>query len=155
MGPLHPDSCELTAKTLTPVQRYQLMGGSDMSIANLPSAILGLISVFLGLAMAGMRAGYWLFVVGIKSVAILALIAAAVAWYASNARAQTIPPCEAAPNVTDKLYATPDPCMYEGQTGPHLISQSKQYSLNCGPYNCEKMIRIYLKTKRVPAPIER
>lgn len=78
-----------------------------MTIANFPSALLCLILIFLGLAMAGTRAGSWLFGVGIKSVIMLALIAAAVVWYASNAHAQTIPACEAAPNVTDKLCATP------------------------------------------------
>jgi hypothetical protein len=34
-----------------------------------------------------MRAGYWLFVVGVKSVLMLALISAGVAWYASGAHA--------------------------------------------------------------------
>jgi hypothetical protein len=116
---------------------------------------LGALLVTIGLAMWATRLGYFLFVVGFKSLLTLALIAAGVAWYVSNAHAETIAACEGAPTVTDKLYATPDPCMYEGGTGPHLVLQSKQYSLNCGAYNCDRMIRIYLKTMRVPEPIER
>jgi hypothetical protein len=60
-----------------------------MSIANLPSAILGLILVFLGLAMAGMRAGYWVFVVAVKSVVMLAVIVAGAIWYVSSAHVIT------------------------------------------------------------------
>jgi hypothetical protein len=52
-------------------------------------ALLGLVLVFMGLAMAGMRAGYWLFVVGIKSVLTLAVVIAALVWYVSGAHAIT------------------------------------------------------------------
>jgi hypothetical protein len=48
-----------------------------------------------------------------------------------------------------------DPCVAEGATGLHLASSSKDYSLNCGPYDCEAMAKFYLRTKRVPNPIER
>jgi energy-coupling factor transporter transmembrane protein EcfT len=121
-----------------------------MTIAHFPPALLGLLLMFTGLAMAGARAGYWLFVVGIKSVVMLALIAASVVWYAtSNAHAQTIPAC-----VTE-LSANTDPCLMTGKAGLYFMSREKGYSLNCGSYDCEKMIQIYLKTKRIPEPIER
>jgi hypothetical protein len=51
--------------------------------------LLGAILIFVGLAMAGMRAGYWIFVVGAKSVVMLALIVTAVIWYVSSAHALT------------------------------------------------------------------
>jgi hypothetical protein len=51
--------------------------------------LLGAFGIALGLAMAGMRAGYWLLVVGIKSVVLLAIIATTVVWYVGNAHAIT------------------------------------------------------------------
>jgi D-arabinose 1-dehydrogenase-like Zn-dependent alcohol dehydrogenase len=48
---------------------------------NFAPMLCGLLLIFLGLAMAGTRAGYWLFVVTFKAVAMSALIAFAVVWW--------------------------------------------------------------------------
>jgi hypothetical protein len=113
-------------------------------------ALLGLVLIFTGLATAGMRAGYWLFVVGVKSAVLLALIITAVIWYVATSHAQTsIPIC-----ATDPSAAT-DPCLLAGKAGLYFMSRDKGYSLNCASYDCEKMIQIYLKTKHIPEPIER
>jgi hypothetical protein len=48
-------------------------------------ALLGLLLVFMGLAMLGMRAGYWVFVVGVKTIVALAVSVTAIAWYVSSA----------------------------------------------------------------------
>jgi hypothetical protein len=113
-------------------------------------ALLGLVLIFMGLAMARMRAGYWPFVVGLKSVVPLALIITTVIWYVTTAHAQTsVPIC-----ATDPSTAT-DPCLLAGKAGLYFMSRDKGYSLNCASYDCEKMMRIYLKTKRIPEPIER
>jgi hypothetical protein len=48
---------------------------------------LGACLITLGLTMWGSRRGYFLFVVGVKSVLTLSLIAAGVAWYVSSAHA--------------------------------------------------------------------
>jgi hypothetical protein len=110
-------------------------------------SLLGLVLIFMGLAMAGMRTGYWLFVVGIKSVVMLTLIVAAFVWYVSNAHIQSIPEC-----VTS-LSANTDPCLLVGKAGLYFMSREKGYSLNCASYDCEKMIQIYKETKRIPEPI--
>jgi hypothetical protein len=108
------------------------------------------VLIFAGLAMAGMRAGYWLFVVGIKSVVLLALIITTVIWYVTSSHAQTsVPIC-----ASDPSTAT-DPCLLVGKAGLYFMSRDKGYSLNCASYDCKKMIQIYLKTKRIPEPIER
>src|ERR1700733_10695439 len=122
-----------------------------MTITDFPPALLGLVLILLGLAMAGMRAGYWLFVVGIKSVVVLALIVAAVVgWYVSNAHAETSVP------ICDRTLKTkPDPCLFVGKAGLYLMSLEKDYSLNCLSYDCEAMMREYLKTGRIPDAIER
>jgi hypothetical protein len=44
-------------------------------------ALLGLVLIFTGLALAGMRAGYWLFVVGVKTVVTLAVVVTVGAWF--------------------------------------------------------------------------
>jgi hypothetical protein len=51
--------------------------------------LLGAFLIALGLAMVSMRARYWVFVVGFKSVIGLAAIVAAVIWYVSSAHAIT------------------------------------------------------------------
>jgi hypothetical protein len=110
---------------------------------------LGSFLIVLGLAMWATRLGYFLFVVGVKSVVMLALIAA-VLWCVSNARAQTsVPIC-----ATDPSVAT-DPCLMTGKAGLYLLSREKGYSLNCASYDCGKMMQIYLETKRIPDPIKR
>jgi hypothetical protein len=86
-----------------------------MTIAHFPPALLGLLLMFTGLAMAGARAGY----------------------------------------CVTELSANTDPCLMTGKAGLYFMSREKGYSLNCGSYDCEKMIQIYLKTKRIPEPIER
>jgi hypothetical protein len=121
-----------------------------MTMNNFAPALIGLILIFLGVAMWGMRAGYWLFVVGVKSVVMLAFIAAAVVWYKSNAHAQTsLPICANDPSVAT------DPCLMTGKAGLYLLSREKGYSLNCASYDCGKMMQIYLETKRMPDPIKR
>jgi hypothetical protein len=71
------------------------------------------------------------------------------------------PPVHADPrSFVDKLPVCSqthqaDPCINKhAATGAHFVSSSKGYSVNCGPYNCEAMAAYYLKTKRVPEPIE-
>jgi hypothetical protein len=51
--------------------------------------LLGAFLIALCLAMAGMRAGYMVFVVGFKSVIMLAAIVVAVIWHVSSAHAIT------------------------------------------------------------------
>ena len=106
--------------------------------------------IFMGLAMAGMRAGYWLFVVGLNSVVLLALIITTVIWYVTTSHAQTsVPIC-----ATDPSTAT-DPCLLVGKAGLYFMSRDKGYSLNCASYDCGRMMQIYLETKRIPDPIKR
>jgi hypothetical protein len=121
------------------------MDTSQMSVE-----VLRAVLIMSGIAMLGSRAGYWLFVVGLKSVVMLAVIAVAVVWYSSNAHAQTsIPIC-----ATDPSVAT-DHCLMTGKAGLYLLSREKGYSLNCASYDCGKMMQIYLETKRIPDPIKR
>ena len=106
--------------------------------------------IVMGLAMAGMRAGYWLFVVGLNSVVLLALIITTVIWYVTTSHAQTsVPIC-----ATDPSTAT-DPCLLVGKAGLYFMSRDKGYSLNCASYDCGRMMQIYLETKRIPDPIKR
>jgi hypothetical protein len=59
-----------------------------MTIADFTPILMGSMLIFLGLVMAGTRAGYWLFVVGVKSVLIMAAAIAAFVWYVSSAHAE-------------------------------------------------------------------
>jgi hypothetical protein len=59
------------------------MDTSQMSVE-----VLGAVLIMSGITMLGSRAGYSLFVIGIKSVVLLALIATAVLWYVSGAHAE-------------------------------------------------------------------
>src|ERR1700683_4220222 len=54
-------------------------------------ALLGLVLIFTGLALAGMRAGYWLFVVGVKTVVTLAVVVTVGAWFLTRYRAYMRP----------------------------------------------------------------
>jgi predicted tellurium resistance membrane protein TerC len=49
---------------------------------------LGLLLIGVGVAMLGMRAGYWLFVLSFKTVIMVALIAMAFLWYVGIAHAE-------------------------------------------------------------------
>jgi hypothetical protein len=50
---------------------------------------VGATLIALGVVMQGTRAGYWVFVVGVRAVLLLAIILATVAWYMSSAHAET------------------------------------------------------------------
>jgi hypothetical protein len=72
--------------------------------------------------MASMRAGYWIFVVGVKSAVLLALIITTVIWYVATSHAQTsIPIC-----ATDPSAAT-DPCLITGKAGLYFIAREGVY----------------------------
>jgi hypothetical protein len=82
--------------------------------------------------------------------ALRTFIIVASAWYASNVHAQTpVPICDLT------LKTRPDPCLLVGKVGLYFMSREKDYSLNCLSYDCEAMMREYLKTGRIPEPIER
>jgi hypothetical protein len=57
-------------------------------------ALLGAFLIFTGLALLGMRAGYWIFAVGFKAVAVAAVVATVIAWGMGFAHANEI--CAAA-----------------------------------------------------------
>jgi hypothetical protein len=57
------------------------------AMATFAVLLLGALLIVLGLAMSGNRAGLFYFVIGPRSLAILALIVAAGAWWLSAARA--------------------------------------------------------------------
>jgi hypothetical protein len=59
-----------------------------MTIENLPPELFGALLIALGAVMWGMRAGYLVFVIGVRTVVFLALTIAGVAWYVSSARAE-------------------------------------------------------------------
>jgi len=76
-------------------------------------------------------------------------------WKAQAALMDLMPRCKAAPPAAGHMIgARPDPCINQTETGAYFVSASKNYSLRCGPYNCGEMVRSYLKTKRVPSPVE-
>jgi hypothetical protein len=62
-----------------------------MTMPDFMPMLLGAILIFLGLAMLGMRAGYWVFVVGIKTVVALAVVATVGAWLIYNPTRNPVP----------------------------------------------------------------
>jgi hypothetical protein len=52
---------------------------------------LGALLIATGLAMWGARLGYFFFVVGVKTVIVIAAAVAAFGWYMSSAHAHTLP----------------------------------------------------------------
>jgi hypothetical protein len=76
-------------------------------------------------------------------------------WRLQSVMLGLIPRCKESPPAAGHVIgAKPDPCVNNAGNGAYFVSASKDYSLRCGSYNCGAMIRVYLKTKRIPNAIE-
>ncbi len=76
-------------------------------------------------------------------------------WRLQSVMLDLIPACKSLPPAAGHIVgAKPDPCINQSETGAYIVSTSKDYSLRCGPYNCGAMIRVFIKTKRIPNAIE-
>lgn len=69
---------------------------------------------------------------------------------ASQSALATLPICP-----SSGASGAPALCLLRSETGDHLVSGPKHYSLNCGPYDCEGMAQEYRATGRVSDPRER